>query len=107
MPQLTTSASCPQCFGSVLEMRWGERPKGYYFHCLACAKNWRPDQTCPGCGRREVRLRKSKGIMLLECAGCGYAGVFHRNPWRPARSSASGWPFLPCDAGSLAFEACT
>lgn len=74
---------CPQCTGTTLEMRWGERPKGYYSHCLGCGKNWRPDQICPGCRRPNVPLRKSKDVMLLECTGtggCGYAGIFHRNP---------------------------
>ncbi|MGF1634161.1 MAG: hypothetical protein ACFCVE_09960 [Phycisphaerae bacterium] len=64
-------------------MCWGERPKGYYFHCQSCGKNWRPETPCPACRRPAVPLRKSKSIMLLECTGptgCGYAGVFHQNP---------------------------
>jgi Zn finger protein HypA/HybF involved in hydrogenase expression len=73
---------CPACGGTTLEMRWGNRPKGYYFHCLGCEKNWRPDagdRTCPTCRRPDVRLRKSKDVMLLDCPNCGHAGVFHRN----------------------------
>ena len=86
-PPLTASSTpparhCPQCNGTRIEMRWGNRPKGYYFHCLTCEKNWRPDrsaQTCPACRRRDVPLRKSQDLMLLACPDCGHAGVFHRN----------------------------
>ena len=70
---------CPACRGTTLDMRWGTRPVGYYFHCLACTKNWRPSRdarTCPSCRRPNVPLRKSRDVMLLDCPTCGHAGVF-------------------------------
>ena len=81
-PTSPPTRHCPQCNGTRIEMRWGNRPKGYYFHCHGCDKNWRPDhaaQTCPACRRPDVPLRKSKDVMLLACPDCGHAGVFHRN----------------------------
>ncbi len=82
-PATAGERRCPQCADTSMEMRWGTRPKGYYFHCLGCEKNFRPerrDQTCPACRRPDVPLRKSKDVMLLDCPDCGHAGVFHRNP---------------------------
>lgn len=67
---------CRHCGGGSLHAQHGKF--GYYFVCIACAKNTPIQTTCPKCSKRE-RVRKEQLRFFGECEGCTTSRLVHLN----------------------------
>ncbi|MFA7232324.1 MAG: nuclease-related domain-containing protein, partial [Victivallaceae bacterium] len=66
---------CPECKGNVT-IRWGEKYKNYYWHCLGCGKNTPIDHKCPGC-QQKLKIRKQLKDFYIYCNPCKLEALYH------------------------------
>jgi len=67
---------CRHCGGGALHAQHGKF--GYYFVCIACAKNTPIQAVCPTCKKRE-RIRKEQLRFFGDCETCATSRVIHVN----------------------------